>query len=292
VKEVLYDCWTCWDGELVDIGKRCHECGRPGTRERDSGSWRRRARDRVSSSGFQEQVVLARQALCIPPKGFTPEEARDLLFNNFLALGISYCWSVPAFQQKLLPCKEEAERLPLFKHLGAFAEQAAKLSFPRSERAYGVEWFLLAKLISSRLASSLGTDNAPDIFLYLVCPMLSPPESWDLKRMTLSNNPALRQLHRFLCALLPIPEQFMTKRSLRDLFLASAKAAYQAKTTSLEEERATFSAMFPEWGAEYPKKHQVRMVRAARRFQWQSWLQSLGAILRQFWQRGSSQDND
>jgi hypothetical protein len=180
-----------------------------------------------------------------------------------------------------LPLKEEAERLPLFRHLGASAEFATKLTYPFSGRADGVEWLLLAKLISARLASWLETDNASDIFLYLLCPQLQPPDSWGLKRPSHGSDLALLQFQRFMSALLPIPERFMTKRGLRDLFLASAKAARDASPTSLEDERAVFTAMFPEWGAEYPKKHQVRIRRADRRLQQEQWLKLLSTIIRQ-----------
>jgi len=285
MKEV-YDCWDCWDGELVDVGKKCPECGCRGKREKDPRFWERMVRSRLSSPEFQERVLLARETLNIPPGGWTPEEAPEHLLINYLAMGISYCWSLPTFQKKLLPIKEEAERLILLRNLGPLAEPATKLTFRRSERAYAIEWLLSAKLISSRLASWLGADNTYDIFLYLMCPKLNPPSSWKFRRVAPGNDPALVQLHRFMSALLPIPERFMTKRGLRDLILASARAAPDTKSTSLEEQRAAFAATFPEWGADYPKKHEVRMRRAARRLQQEQWLNLLSTLIRQISQLG------
>jgi len=277
----MKEVYDCWDGELVNVGKKCPECGCRGKREKDPRSWERMVRTRLSSPEFEERVLLARETLSIPPGGWTPEEVPEHLLTNYLAMGISYCWSLPTFQKKLLPLKEEAERLILLRDMGPLAEPATKLTFPRSERAYAIEWLLSAKLISSRLASWLGADNTSDIFLYLMCPKLSRPDSWKLRCLTPGNDPALVQLHRFMSALLPIPERFITKRGLRDLILASARAVRDGKGASLEEERAAFAATFPEWGAEYPKKHEVRMRRATHRLQQEQWLNLLSTLIRQ-----------
>lgn len=280
MKEGQYDCWSCLDGEALDVGQECSDCGRRGKRQRVSRFWEKSARDRLSSIDFERRVRLARQTLDIPLDGWTTEDAQGRLSSVYLALGISYCWSLPVFQQRLLPLKEEQDRTNAFREMGGFAEVAAKLSYPHSGRADCIEWLLLAKLISARLASWLETDNAPDIFLYLVCPATSRPDSWKLKPYARGADPALVQLRRFMCALLPIPERFMTKQGLHDLFLASAKAAHDASPVSLERERVAFGATFPEWGAEYPKKHQVRMRRSAKRLQSEEWLEPLTVLVR------------
>lgn len=291
----LPDCYECWDGADVYKGQRCPVCGRPGKKERPEsrqrrGIMRQDILRKFHSLEFQEQVRLARRTFQIPESGLSRDEAVNSLSYAGLACWTTYLWTLERFQSKILDIKGKDKREEFFRPaVGPLAPLLASLTYPDA-RPQSIEWLLVGKLIASRLSSWLGIDNVPEIFLYLLCSELSPPESWELQYVTeRGDDPFLRQLERFVEATLPLTEKSLSKGGIRKQAEAAAYLAYQVAKgeATWEENRRAFAALFPPFSSDYSKKHQVRARRAAKGL-------SYGEIVKQvreFLSKGRNFDN-
>lgn len=295
MNDSLPDCYECWDGADLYRGQRCSVCGRPGKRERPEtrqrhATMRQDVLRKTHSLEFQEQVRLARRTFQIPESGLSRDKALNSLSYAGLACWTSYLWTLELFQKKVLDIKDKDKREEFFRPaVGPLAPLLASLTYPDA-RPQSVEWLLVGKLIASRLSSSLGIDNVPEIFLYLLCPELSPPESWELQSITeKGDDPFLRQLERFVEAALPLTEKTLSKGGIRKQAEAAAYLAYQVAKgeTTWEENRRAFAALFPPFRSDYSKKHQMRAKRASKGV-------SYGEIVKQvreFLSKGRVSDN-
>jgi hypothetical protein len=184
-----------------------------------------------------------------------------------LACWTTYLWTLEPFQRKVLDIKDKDKREEFFRPaVGPLAPLLASLTYPDA-RPQSVEWLLVGKLIASRLSSSLGIDNVPEMFLYLLCPELSPPESWELRCITeKGDDPFPRQLERFIAATLPLTEKSLSKGGIRKQAESAAYLAYQVAKgqATWEENQRAFAALFPPFSSDYSKKHQMRAKRAAK----------------------------
>jgi hypothetical protein len=169
----------------------------------------------------------------------------------------------------VLDIENQEEREKYFRQMmGAHASLLAHLSYPNNRSGY-FDWLMALKLIAARFSSWLGVDNVPEIFLYIICPELSPPQSWQLHPIKEKrDDPLLRQMEHFVLGNLPLDEKILTKRSIRQYLEAAAYFAYRIGKgeSTWEENRRMFAALFPALGSEYAKKHQIRANRAAARF--------------------------
>lgn len=272
--DFIPDCRGCEDGNDLFRNERCPFCGRRGKKERAES--RRRYSDvrqelirKIHGSQFQESVRLARQTFQIPETGLSRQVTFDRLFNAYWACFTTYLWTLEPFQNKVLDIDEQEKREQYFRQtIGAQGHLLAYLSYP-DNRAGFLDLLMAAKLIAARLCSRLGVDNVPEMSLYLICPELSPPESWQFRPVKeRKDDPLLRQLEHFVRANLLLPEELASKQNIREFIGAAAYFGYQISKgqATWEENRRVLASLFPSLGSEYTKKHQVRVRRAAKKF--------------------------
>jgi hypothetical protein len=273
MEDFIPDCRECGDGADLYKGDTCPICGRPGKKERPETHRQRNAMRQevirsVNSSQFQEQVKLARRTLQIPEAGLSRDEALNSIAWQYWACATTYLWTLELFQRKVLAIKEQDKREEYFRQtIGPYAPLLACLTYPNNRTEF-LDGLIAGKLIAARLSSWLQIDNVPEIFFYLLCPELSPPESWKLHYIEETRvDPFLRQLERFIAAALPLPEGALSRNAIREQAEAAACLAYQMAKgdTTWEENRRMFATFFPSLSSDYVKKHQMRAKRAAKR---------------------------
>jgi len=233
--------------------------------EYESEKWKRQIEDRVASAEFQEMVTLARKTLTLPENGYPPQQAIMFLFSASLAVWCNYCWSLEAFQRKFLALEGEKARVEFLRPvLGEHAPLVAKYTMPEPPRAQCVDWLLCAKLIAARLSTFLGIDNGSDIILYLLCPDLRPPESWQLKSVTDEEDSSRRQFTRFISAVLPVPETALSGHAMNKTIHASVRLAFDLTKddANWEQIRAAYRRLFPFYEAVFPDTLRMRARRA------------------------------
>ncbi|MFA5308417.1 MAG: hypothetical protein WC370_02895 [Dehalococcoidales bacterium] len=272
VIESPYKCAECLDGILWPRGE-CPQCGSRFRKEgrlkpEERKKWEQETKARISSSDFQGMIALARQSLSIPEKGMPPEDMNALLWAVHIAAWCNYCWSLETFQMRMLPMKEEKDRLEYLRPtLGKLAEVVAQYTMPAPPRAQSVDWLLGAKLVAARLCSFLGIDNVEDMFLYVLCPESRKPESWRLRQIRQGKDPFRRQFGYFAQALLPFGQDKASKRPMKGYIDSAAKATFELlqKKTTWEECRKAYTRAFPFYIPESAEAMRVRAGRAAKK---------------------------
>jgi hypothetical protein len=196
----------------------------------------------------------------------TREQGEFELFWGPVAAWMLHLWSVEPFAEKYLDMTGEDERRQSFEHLGQFSEGLAKLTFPNL-RPFLVERLLACKLFAAHLASWLNIDNVVEIWVYLLCPELSPPEQWQLRPLGKHQDPFQRQLERFVQALLPWPEDKVSGRGIREAAEAASWLFRRVSPDKVtwEDVRRIFNVLFPPYQAAYPKLHEMRARLAAEK---------------------------
>jgi len=145
-------------GECPQCGPRFRRKGRLNREERKG--WLQEVKRRISSSEFQEIVVLARKSLTIPENGLPTAEMNAFLWAAYIGAWCNYCWALEQFQRSILPIEgEEARAEYLRPMLGKFAEVVAQYTMPTPPRAQAIDWLLCAKLIASRLCALVDIDK-------------------------------------------------------------------------------------------------------------------------------------
>lgn len=264
-------CWYCNNGADLSRGERCPDCGQWGKKKSSkkrvgSTEWAQSVRQHIQSPEFQKKIQLYRRVLQITESTMTREQAQCELVWGPLAASIAYLWSVEPFAEKYLNMPSESERRQSLEHLGQFAEGLAKLTFP-DLRPFYVERLLVSKLIAARLASWLEIDNVIEIWVYLLCPELLPPEKWQLRPLDKRQDPFRRQLERFIQALLPWPGDRVGEREIRE---ATEAASWLFRRVSPEKVtweyiRRVYNALFPPYRADYQELQRMRASLAAEK---------------------------
>jgi hypothetical protein len=272
VNDSPYECEECLDGILWPRGE-CPECGsrfgKEGRLKRgERKGWEQEVKFRISSSDFQEMIALARKSLNVPESGMTVKDMNALLWAVHIAAWCNYCWSLETFQTRMLPIKEEKDRLELLRPmLGELAEVVAQYTMPAPSRAQSVDWLLGVKLIAARLCSFLGIDNVEDMFCYVLCPESREPESWRLKRIRQGQDPFRRQFGYFAQALLPFSKGETSRRPMKGYIDLAARATFELlqKKATWEKCRKAYASAFPFYMPDSTENMRVRAGRAAQK---------------------------
>ncbi len=238
---------------------------RPQVSDYESNRLKQQIEERFTSAEFQEMVSLARKTLTLPEKGFSPEQTVTFTFSAFLAVWCNYCWSLEVFQRKFLAMESEEERVKFLRPVfGEHATLIAKYTMPEPQRAQFVDWLLGAKLIAARLSTFLGIDNSSDMILYLLCPSLRPPESWQLNPITKEEDPSRRQFSRFINAVLPLPEETLSGRVFNRTIHAGVRLAFDLtkEDANWEQVRVAYQNLFPFDEIDFPDALRMRTKRA------------------------------
>ena len=286
------ECLEWWDGESLELGEKCPECGRVGKAEPVlEPGWEERVRSQLFSLEFQEKVILARRVLDIPDSGWPQDEAINRLLCAHIAAACSYSLSLERFQRLYLSLDEEARAEHLQPFFGGkWAKFIARLTMPASGRAESIEWLLACKLIAARLCSLLGQgkvtiDNVSDMFLYIVCPELKPFDSWELRPVGRGQDPWQRQFDSFLHAVSLLPDENKGRKQSRTVVATALKLTFDflEGKVSFDECRRAYAAAFPfliPESIDPTSTAKMRAHRAAKKFPYQWILKAARSLLR------------